>query len=62
MLSSHETGPASGLLTNYTQDLLFSMERLSLNPYVLRRLTPDKALPLQVPTAIVSNIAGLTAS
>jgi hypothetical protein len=38
------------------------MERLSLNPYALRRLTPDDALPLQVPTAIASKIAGLTAS
>lgn len=37
-----------GLLTNYTQDLLFSMERLSLNPYAVRRLTIDDGIPFEV--------------
>ena len=34
-------GVSPGMLTNWTQDLLFSMERLSINPYVVRRLHPD---------------------
>lgn len=33
-------GPAPGVLTNYTQDLLFSMERLSVSPYAVTRLHP----------------------
>ena len=33
-------GPLPGMLTNYTQDLLFSMERLSISPYAIRRLNP----------------------
>ena len=34
-------GPVPGVLTNYTQDLLFSMERLSISPYQVRRLNPS---------------------
>lgn len=34
-------GPAPGILSNYTQDLLFSMERLSTSPYAVRRLIPS---------------------
>lgn len=39
-LNTLPEGPAAGMLTNYTQDLLFSMERLSLSPYAVRRLLP----------------------
>jgi len=38
-------GIGKGILQNYTQDLLFSMERLSLNCYPLRRLQPNDPLP-----------------
>jgi hypothetical protein len=34
------SGPDPGIETNYTQDLLFSMERLSISPYQVRRLNP----------------------
>ncbi|KAH8660201.1 lipoxygenase [Xylariales sp. PMI_506] len=33
-------GPELGSLTNYTQDLFFSMERLANSPYAIRRLNP----------------------
>ncbi|KAH8722840.1 putative lipoxygenase [Phaeosphaeriaceae sp. PMI808] len=42
-------GIAPGMLTNWTQDLLFSMERLSNNPYVVKRVHPDDPnLPFEV--------------
>ncbi|CZS97532.1 related to arachidonate 5-lipoxygenase [Rhynchosporium agropyri] len=41
-------GTGKGILANYTQDLLFSMERLSLNCYPLRRLQPSETLPFTV--------------
>lgn len=51
------------MLTNYTQDLLFSMERLSLNPYAVRRLMPDDAnLPFNIDDATATNITGQTLS
>jgi len=49
----------AGQLTNYTQDLLFSMERLSVNPYPVRRLNPIKdTLPFPVDTGSVQKLAG----
>jgi hypothetical protein len=48
------------MLSNYTQDLLFSMERLSLNPYSIRRLRPtEDELPFTVDSAIVTNLTGV---
>ncbi|KAH9217134.1 lipoxygenase [Leptodontidium sp. 2 PMI_412] len=44
-LASIPGGTGKGILANYTQDLLFSMERLSLNCYPLRRLKPSDTLP-----------------
>ncbi|KAL2070013.1 hypothetical protein VTL71DRAFT_14693 [Oculimacula yallundae] len=41
-------GTGKGILANYTQDLLFSMERLSLNCYPLRRLQSGEELPFTV--------------
>jgi len=38
------------MLSNYTQDLLFSMERLSLNPFPLRRIKTDELLPFTIPS------------
>ncbi|OCL06344.1 Lipoxygenase [Glonium stellatum] len=42
------SGEDPGILSNYTEDLLFSMERLSLNPYAIRRLTPQEILPFEL--------------
>ena len=38
-------GPFPGMLTNYTDDLLFSMESLSLNPFRIVRIDPSATLP-----------------
>jgi hypothetical protein len=38
------------------------MERLSLNPYAIRRLNPDESVPFEVPDTLAINISGLTAS
>ncbi|EWC45528.1 hypothetical protein DRE_05386 [Drechslerella stenobrocha 248] len=57
--SSAPTGPAPGLLTNYTQDLLFSMERLSINPYAVRRLMLGRdSLPIPIDDAVVAKLTG----
>ena len=46
------------MLTNWTQDLLFSMERLSTNPYAISRMDPKvDALPFKVDSEIVASIA-----
>jgi arachidonate 15-lipoxygenase (second type)/8-lipoxygenase (S-type) len=56
-------GPAGvdpGMLTNYTQDLLFSMQRLSSSPYQVRRLIPNSdAIPFTISNSTVSQISGL---
>ncbi len=53
-------GVSPGMLTNWTQDLLFSMERLSLNPYVVRRLHPkEDSLPFLLDADVVRNISGV---
>jgi arachidonate 15-lipoxygenase (second type) / 8-lipoxygenase (S-type) len=47
------------MLSNYTQDLLFSMERLSSSPYAIKRLNPAKnTLPFLVDDSIVSKLSG----
>ncbi|THY26210.1 Lipoxygenase [Aureobasidium pullulans] len=54
-------GPIRGILANYTQDLLFSMERLSFSPYQIRRLNSSKdKLNFQVDDKIAKNITGMT--
>ncbi|KAK5117547.1 hypothetical protein LTR62_004969 [Meristemomyces frigidus] len=54
-------GPDSGVLTNYTDDLLFSMERLSNSPYQVRRLNPSSdSLNFQIADAVAENITGST--
>ena len=54
-------GVDSGILTNYTSDLLFSIERLSLNPYNIVRLNPKASqLPFQVDAEVVQNLAGVS--
>jgi arachidonate 15-lipoxygenase (second type)/8-lipoxygenase (S-type) len=59
-LKTLPTGPIPGILTNYTQDLLFSMERLSLSPYQVRRLGPSDTLNFNVDDSIALNITGMT--
>ncbi|MCJ1388168.1 hypothetical protein MMC18_001013 [Xylographa bjoerkii] len=49
-------GPASGAQTNYSQDLFFSMERLSVNPYVVKRLHPNQELPFEMNDTIVARL------
>ena len=52
-------GVSLGMLTNWTQDLSFSMERLSINPYVVRRLHPvHDGLPYAVGGAAVEKLTG----
>ncbi|CAN8104692.1 unnamed protein product [Discula destructiva] len=53
-------GPALGVLTNYSQDLFFSMERLANNPFSVKRLTPGTSLPFDVDDATAQNITGST--
>ena len=47
-------------MTNYTQDLLFSMERLSQNPYALRLVDSAEELPFEVADELTAEIAGVT--
>lgn len=54
-------GPDPGVLTNYTNDLLFSMERLSNSPYQVRRLNPNAdSLNFRVDDGIAKNLTGST--
>jgi arachidonate 15-lipoxygenase (second type) / 8-lipoxygenase (S-type) len=54
-------GPVPGMETNYTQDLLFSMERLSTSPYQIRRLCPcTDQLQFQIADSTALNITGQT--
>ena len=59
-LYTNPTGVNPGFFSNYTQDLYFSMERLSLNPFPLVRLEPSRALPFLVEDAIVTKLSGQT--
>jgi len=59
-LKTLPTGPIPGILTNYTQDLLFSMERLSLSPYQVRRLNSSSTLNFKVDDATTKKITGMT--
>ncbi|KAK5990493.1 Manganese 11R/13S-lipoxygenase [Cladobotryum mycophilum] len=51
---------APGIMTNYTQDLLFSMERLSQNPYSLVAIKPTQKLPFTLDDATSKKIANAT--
>lgn len=56
-LKSNPRGTAPGIMTNYTQDLLFSMERLSQNPYPVHLVKPGDKLLFDVPDSLASKIA-----
>ncbi|PSR97770.1 lipoxygenase, partial [Coniella lustricola] len=52
-------GPAPGVLTNYTQDLLFSMERLANAPFSVKRLDPSLTdLIFDLEDSIVQTVLG----
>ncbi|KAJ4289623.1 hypothetical protein N0V90_010952 [Kalmusia sp. IMI 367209] len=53
-------GPAPGALTNYSQDLFFSMERLANSAFSVRRLPKASKLPFQVDKSIISKFAHST--
>ncbi|KAK3073922.1 hypothetical protein LTR53_004050 [Teratosphaeriaceae sp. CCFEE 6253] len=54
-------GLEAGILTNYTDDLLFSMERLSISPYSIRRLNPESdSLAFLLNDSTVRNVTGAT--
>ncbi|KAF9769304.1 hypothetical protein IL306_013292 [Fusarium sp. DS 682] len=54
-------GIAKGQFSNFTSDLLFAMERLSTNPYILQRLHPHaNELPFAVDSKIVQELTGST--
>ncbi|KAJ4387874.1 hypothetical protein N0V93_008477 [Gnomoniopsis smithogilvyi] len=54
-------GPAPGVLSNYTQDLFFSMERLSVSPYAVSRLNPfSDSLAFEVDDLTAQAISGST--
>lgn len=54
-------GPVPGILSNYSQDLLFSMERLSNSPYAVRRLRPSvDTLAFDVDASVAEPISGST--
>ena len=53
------SGPAEGMLSNFTKDRLFSMEKLSLNPYSIRRLHPkNDTLPFNLDATISEKLSG----
>ncbi|KAI1136421.1 Lipoxygenase [Hypoxylon sp. FL0543] len=58
--NSNPLEEAPGIMTNYTEDLLFSMERLSQNPYPLQLVKPSDPLPFQVPAGLTENITGVS--
>ncbi|KAI9665926.1 MAG: hypothetical protein M1821_003861 [Bathelium mastoideum] len=52
-------GIARGEFSNFTSDLLFAMERLSTNPYAIRRLHPTAdLLPFDLDLDVVEAITG----
>ncbi|KXH64208.1 manganese lipoxygenase [Colletotrichum salicis] len=54
-------GIAKGQFSNFTSDLLFAMERLSINPYVIRRLNYKKdKIPVPLDDKTVRKITGTT--
>jgi arachidonate 15-lipoxygenase (second type)/8-lipoxygenase (S-type) len=59
-LKTNPLGVAPGMMTNYTQDLFFSMERLSQNPYPLQLVKPNDKLPFDVADDLSTKIAGAT--
>ena len=55
---SNPLGTAPGIMTNYTEDLLFSLERLSQNPFPLQLIKPGDVLPFLLDDSLTSKITG----
>ncbi|RYP50556.1 hypothetical protein DL768_003952 [Monosporascus sp. mg162] len=58
--NSNPLGETQGIMTNFTQDLLFSMERLSQNTYPLELVKPSGPLPFEIPEDLAPQIAGVS--
>ncbi|RYO80596.1 hypothetical protein DL766_008302 [Monosporascus sp. MC13-8B] len=58
--NSNPLGETQGTMTNSTQDLLFSMKRLSQNPYPLELVKPSDPLPFDVPEDLAPRIVGVS--
>ncbi|RMY43021.1 hypothetical protein D0865_11552 [Hortaea werneckii] len=59
--NSMPSGSFDGVLTNYTDDLFFSMERLANSPYAVRRLEPGvDSLAFQLDESLATNLTTLT--
>ncbi|KAI9046752.1 hypothetical protein LZ554_009490 [Drepanopeziza brunnea f. sp. 'monogermtubi'] len=59
-LNAIPAGISKGLLANYTSDLLFSMSRLSINSWPLRRLSRSADLPFSLDDETAVQITTLT--
>ena len=60
-INSLPNGPDLGVQTNYTQDLFFSMQRLSNSPYQIRRLRKGSdELEFTIDTTTASEISGMS--
>ncbi|EKD17740.1 uncharacterized protein L3040_008074 [Drepanopeziza brunnea f. sp. 'multigermtubi'] len=59
-LNAVPAGTSKGILANYTSDLLFSMSRLSLNSWPLRRLARSDDLPFSLDDDTAVQITTLT--
>ncbi|KAJ7113118.1 lipoxygenase [Mycena epipterygia] len=58
--STMPSGVVSGALTNGSSDLLFAMERLSIQPYSIRRINASETLSFTVDDATAKNLTTLT--
>ena len=56
--NANPRGVTPGMISNSTQDLLFSMERLSEHPYAVRRVLPKESLPFALDNKLTSKIVG----
>ncbi|KAL7931807.1 lipoxygenase [Trichoderma chlorosporum] len=56
--NTNPRGTAPGIISNATQDLLFSMERLSEHPHAVRRIMADEPLPFPLDDATTGEIVG----
>lgn len=56
--NANPRGVTPGMIGNATQDLLFSMERLSEHPYAVRRVLPHEFISIPVDDASVAKIVG----
>ncbi|KAI9762126.1 MAG: hypothetical protein M4579_000606 [Chaenotheca gracillima] len=62
-LKTLPSGPLPGSMSNYSQDLFFSMERLTINPFSIKRLHPtENRYPFEVEEAVVQQLTGMSLS